>query len=116
MSALETYKSMYQRKAQVVTDFQKVIDDTNEGLEVKEIRYLVMEVPEKSDDYVMEFVRIEGWYGDYCYINVIHNSNSAIVNEIGRQLWGEGATGKQSVEAARELEVYLEGGELHEVE
>lgn len=114
MSALKTYESMYRNKAQVVKDFQQVVDDTNDGLEVKEIRYLVMEVPES--DHVMEFVRLEGWYDDFCWINVTHNSNSAIVNEIGRQLWGEGATGKVGPDGADELEVYLEGGELHEVE
>ena len=114
MSALKTYESMYRNKAQVVKDFQQVVDDTNDGLEVKEIRYLVMEIPER--DHVMEFVRLEGWYEDTCWINVTHNSNSAIANEIGRQLWGEGATGKVGVDGADELEVYLEGGELHEVE
>ena len=40
----------------------------------------------------------------------------ALVNEIGRQLWGEGATGKFGVDGAHDLEVFLEGGELHEVE
>lgn len=114
MSIFEKYRSMYQSKAKVVKDFQQVVNDTNEGLEVKEIRYLVMEVPESN--HVMEFVRLEGWYDDTCWINVTHNSNSAIVNEIGRQLWGEGATGKVGVDGADELEVYLEGGELHEVE
>ena len=114
MSVFEKYRSMYQSKAKVVKDFQQVVNDTNEGLEVKEIRYLVMEVPESN--YVMEFVRLEGWYDDFCWINVTHNSNSAIVNEIGRQIWGEGATGKVGPDGADELEVYLEGGELHEME
>ena len=95
----EELRQMYQSKQETV----RKMNELTEGI-AQEWEVLYLQTEHGPFGGVYECIRCYGPQGDIRYINVTGTSESAIVKEICRELYGFGAIGKIEGEWAGTLE------------
>ena len=109
----EELREMYLSKQSTVRVLNALLDGVVREWQVE---YLQAESGPYSGSLV-EYIRCYGPGGDVRYINVAGTSEGAIVKEICRELYGNGAIGRVPKDYAAELEdQWYKGGRLHGVE
>ena len=108
----EELAKMYRKKAYVVGMLDELYGDECDEWSLEYL--IVQKTPDEPAK--LEMVRYrKRETREVGYINVTGDSNSAIVMEIGKELFGEGARGHVNKDFVGQLESRYERGEFHEV-